>query len=116
MCCLMITTVWNVVMLRSNLIHHDGRWTRMISTTMIFSKCLFYCDTCTYGWICGTCISETVLMTMYDIPELHDYFSPLLSLGPSSDLNESMKCKLLLSPMCKNQDGYYNFSFICVHN
>lgn len=153
MCCLMITTVWNVVMLRSNLIHHDGRWTRMISTTMIFSKCLFYCDTCTYGWICGTCISETVLMTMYDIPELHDYLSVSLSLSskyPSiflsnslskvslslsltsffwlytnlisisfvlwtslykdftfsnKNLNESMKCKLLLSPMCKNQDG-----------
>lgn len=33
MCCLMITTVWNVVMLRSNLIHHGGRWTRIISTT-----------------------------------------------------------------------------------
>lgn len=41
MCCLMITTVWNVVILRSNLIHHGGRWTRMISTTIIFSKCLF---------------------------------------------------------------------------
>lgn len=33
MCCLMITTVWNVLMLRSNLIHHGGRWTRIISTT-----------------------------------------------------------------------------------
>lgn len=165
MCCLMITTVWNVVMLRSNLIHHDGRWTRMISTTMIFSKCLFYCDTCTYGCICGTCIwncfddhvwyswiawlffSPSLSWPLFRVqslslsskyPSISLFFSvKYLSLSFSlsnlffsdctqiwlafhlfcehlftktytfsnKNLNESMKCKLLLSPMCKNQDG-----------
>lgn len=131
MCCLMITTVWNVVMLRSNLIHHGGRWTRMISTTMIFSKCLFYCDTCTYGWICGTCISETVLMTMY-IPELHDYLSPLpfsllarlqgtvsLSLSskyPSIFLSVSVKSlSLSLSPLFSDCTQIW-LAFLCFVN
>lgn len=75
MCCLMITTVWNVVMLRSNLIYHGGRWTRIISTTdNDCSEMPFFNVLHVYGWICG--ISETVLITMYDIPELHDYLSP----------------------------------------
>lgn len=160
MCCLMITTVWNVVMLRSNLIYDGGRWTRIISTTdNDCSEMPFFNVMHGYGWICG--MSEAVLITMYDIPELHDYLSPppfslsfrVQSLSLSSkypsiflsvkylslyfsltsfsdctqiwlafhlfcehlftktytfsnkNLNESMKCKLLLSPMCKNQDG-----------
>lgn len=169
MCCLMITTVWNVLMLRSNLIHHGGRWTRIISTTdndcfemplltwymdmdefvvclklfwlpcMIFLNCMIIflpypslSPSSVYSLSLSLSLVKVSLYLSLFLSAKYFFLSLSLSLTSFfwlytnlisisfvlwtslyKDLyifkqkfeKESMKCKLFISPMCKNQDG-----------